>query len=302
VVAVALLLLSASGSAAIERALSWLPQDTEVVVAATVPGKIEQSGKSPNLADAVKYLASIGLPNGRGVLDELNYTFILDGSRNFLPPKDLGLETYDGCKIVGVTAAESQRFRQKLNQIKTAKQTTIAGHAAYVLQERSQADVWTYSIVLEGELLFIATEKRFLTEVLTRRAGPARGRALPDSLSVWKTIDRSQPFWAVRQFPTASKKMGYGLNMGDPGLIGYGLALDKDLRRLILTSRSTSSNGFGRANDTFGGFFRSEQKPGLRAIEAVAPGVTRITFDGQETDSEAVIFILMAALGRAVYV
>jgi hypothetical protein len=298
-VAALFVVLTSARSDTIDRVLTWLPPDTETVMAVTGPGKLAVTDKSPNLRDAVRYLVSPGLPAAGRALIGINYTFILHGARKFRPPGNLGLVRFEGCNVFGVSPEESVRLKKAFGRITGATKSTVGGLTTYVIKERSEQDIWSFAIAFDGEVMFIATDTGYLSQLLARRSGKADGRALPDSLPEWKYIDRVQPFWAVRHFTPASLKLGYGLDMNDPKLIGYALCLKE---QLVLISLSDSSDGFKRADTFWTGFFKQEKKPGLVGVKPESPGVTRITFDAESKDSDAPLFTLMAAFGHGVFI
>ncbi|HEY3782108.1 MAG TPA: hypothetical protein VGL56_13570 [Fimbriimonadaceae bacterium] len=95
----------------VNAALSWLPADTEAVVVCNRPGKLDLNPEGrPKLAECISQLGAVGMPDYLKV----SYDFILDGSRKYGYPKQLGVGKYEGCKIVALEPAERQRLQHLL--------------------------------------------------------------------------------------------------------------------------------------------------------------------------------------------
>lgn len=297
----ALLLIAATigTESTVEDVIGWLPTDTETVVAVTKPGRFDEEERKSTLPGVARSIAALGLA---GDFRHLSYRFIVDGSRNSHKPKGFGLGPYEGCKILSLEPSEAKR----LNAIVTDRhlKTQIVGgiRASLITVHQEHEDLTSYLAFVDGFLLS-ATDPGYLSQVLTRRSGHSKGRALPPSLAEWSLVDKRAPLWAVRHL-RANSSLGVGAeSLGDEKLTGIALVLDRSLRRLDVFSISGSPDGLDKARLSWIGSSPRERVPGLISIESFRPHVTRISLDPKAEDPAFVeLTAVLAVLGHPLFV
>lgn len=283
-------------SADIDQALTWLPANTETMLACR--GPFEPTGRWETALQACQTVSTIGLPNDGEALGQIRANWIVQGTRNYRPATSLGLCRYDGCKIIGLrrgASADAAGWARKA----AADSFTFANQKVYVFRERKETDQWSFYVTFVGDLMFCATDKTYLAQVLNRKNTQPADRALPSRLPQWKYIDRAAPFWAVRRFTPQANKARYGMNMDDEGLTGYAVSLDKRAERLTVISMSKSHDGHEKAK----AFWNNMMTP--RSTFPVIPrldGYTKIVFGEKKEDWGTIGLFLVAALGHPVFI
>jgi hypothetical protein len=120
----------------------------------------------------------------------------------------------EGCSVVvferdlGDAGAEWTR-----NLRRYAKETRkIAGRDVFCFTPgESRTDRFVYFLQLAPDTILRATHEGYLRELLKRIDTAPRGRAFPDSLPQWGTIDRSAPVWMIRKIPASPQKLIEGV-------------------------------------------------------------------------------------------
>ena len=286
----------------INAILNWLPQDTETVMVAAKPGRFELNVRreaESTLAECAPGLAGVGLPSESRGEWAISYDYVVNGTCNYRFPKELGLMPYDGCKILGLKPRELARLRS-LAKRRAKRNGIVQGLVVYVVEEPWNGDRWTYYFAFAGDLMFCATSKRYLAEVLSRRMQPVTQPGLPASFAEWKYFDKSDPLWVVRHWTPRMNKAGGGMNMHDEHLVGYAMSLSKDAKRFTVISISDNPNGFEIASQDWAGFLKQERGAAPLEIARVDDRTTRIVLNGAAPRGEVPMFMILAALGHGI--
>ncbi|MBI1756945.1 MAG: hypothetical protein HYR64_07555 [Fimbriimonas ginsengisoli] len=172
--------------------------------------------------------------------------------------------------------------------------------SVYVFEEPDPRSVtWTYYFAFDSGLMFCATNKQFLGEVLSRRSRPSGAEAFPVSLPQWRYISDGAPFWAIRKFTPSSSK---GAQLHDDKLVGYSVSLDKELRLLTVVSISGNPRGHQIATDLWGSFLRNERAPKPLEMTKVDEQTTKIVLDARARNGQVAVFILFGVFGHPIFV
>ena len=193
----------------IETVLKWLPEDTETLVVSNgafqIPELREEQHKQP-LAKALEgFLCYPFVMSSEGAkkLVGREVTLAVEGARKFRGPKSLGMWHYDGCHIL-VLKSDLDDSWSKALAAGAAKAKKISGHDVYSFEKKQgipPEDVWTYYFAQpKPNVLLCATDRGYLTETLQRMKEGGEKRALPDDLPLWKQVDRTARFWAIRHY------------------------------------------------------------------------------------------------------
>jgi hypothetical protein len=200
------------GSDYVQDVLSWLPVDTETFTAANGPFWIsdfivyDRSNRKVSTEELEKgfRLETLGWFGVlEKTLDRERVVFAAEGSRRFRAPGRLGLMRYEGCQI-GIFAYDQSRrmhrfFEESVH--KALRVEMIEGQKVAVFQKKSEADIWTLFVANPRDnVVLVATNREYLKEVLSRIGGRTGQRALPESLSEWKYVNREARFWGLRHF------------------------------------------------------------------------------------------------------
>jgi hypothetical protein len=293
-----LLVLHLSQPVTVDQALKWLPAQTETVVAVTKPGMVT-NGPQTIASSCRNMLAFVGLPDEGKAYGHLRYNFIVDGSRDFTVPTEIGLANYHGCKIVGVEPIEARRLEAIVKR-SAGKTIRLGTQTVYVTKGVTVQNQLTLYEAFTDDLFFAATDKTSLAEVLARRksTGPV---ADFENFPERKLINQTAPFWAIRHFTAKSRNIGMGADMHDPHISGYAASLDPSQKTLTILSLSSNSDGFGIAKMLWEGFMKSEKGKGLVGINA-RNGAAEINADATTPEDGRLTFILLIALGHLVAV
>jgi hypothetical protein len=202
----------------LERALSWLPSDTETVFVAkgpfTIPAAFPQHDPVTDKVTDREVdqmlqclpMALFDIEDGH-LLQQLKGQRVdvaIEGSRHARPPSGLGGQPYEGAAIV-VLGPGSQitpnAVLQKL-QGESIRSEAIQGFHVLVFQKKMEDDLWTtYLAFPEKDVVVVATDRGYLEEVLTRsKGGGAQKRALPHSLPEWGVIDQKAAYFGIRHY------------------------------------------------------------------------------------------------------
>jgi len=287
----------------VAQVVSWLPPDTETLVVAAEPGYTGATKEGSKLASDVRSLACMAFSNQEGDPLPLSYRFIVDGSKNYRFPKDLGIGTWEGCAIVALQDGQRATIEQRLK--KSADHTAqLAGHFTYVFQtkETEYQASWKKYICFDGPYMICAVDKNSFLQVLDRKVHPHSDRALPDSLEEWKYPEAGTAFFAIRKFTAPYAQLNGITNMGDAKMDGLAVWLSKDRKALNVISIADGSQAFQGDKNFWQGFLKQEGWKHSVDVTAVDSRTTRIVLDAQGDHSERPLFILMAMLGHPIFV
>lgn len=204
--------------------LTWLPPDTETVMGANGPFALKDFGTVGNgpaldapsaeeLKLGIEGLAAglFSFENGglRAFLSGTNVALLVEGSRRFRPPKDLGGTLFEGCTIAvmdGASVIDSDAFMHKAASAKRIEK--IEGVNIAVFEETQEKDTWTTFVGFPRKnVVLVATNADYLRTVLARTHAASGPRALPETLPEWKYVNTDAPVWGVRHYERADSTL-----------------------------------------------------------------------------------------------
>lgn len=198
----------------IEQVLDWLPADTESIAVARGPfeiGSFTPGEDSTDRAVSDKELAAFFEDLPLGLLEFKNellakhlkgkqIVLALEGGRHFLTPTNLGEMLYEGCAIAVFASdfsGEETVFAKEARAIASGVEQ-IEGQQVLEFREKLEADTWTTFVALPTKrVLVVATDRKYLGEVLRRLNGGHGQRALLGNLPEWKYVNISARFWVA---------------------------------------------------------------------------------------------------------
>jgi hypothetical protein len=318
----------------LEEALWWLPLDTQTLMVARGPWKIEipkpgqqDSGlESPGLEEELRSLIS-GFSSERraGASRVPPVAFALEGSRHFREPKDLGMMLYEGAQIVvfeqplGPAADDLKRSlierfgRPFFADDPVLQKETIAGHEVFSFEHQQNSDVVkTYLTLPRPDVLVCATDRRYLGVLLARMSKKGATRAFPADRPEWRHLDVSKPIWAIRHYdpkdaaedpssPLAGEERA--ANVPDDRAVGLVFSYDagkSDVARVRYLSANKDALEIVRTAWTYA---EEDIKPEVRQV---GPGVVEMSLSlegpmGRGSPASMFLLLLLQALGHAVY-
>lgn len=274
---------------------SWLPDNTETFIVVNTRHTIQKPyafGETKNLSESMKLIVLAAYPDElTEALQGTNFKLAVAGRRNFQAPSDLGLGQHDGCEIFKIDPSKAENLLAKLGPLKPATEV-IAGLNTSVVK----IEDWTWFIALDNDLLFIATDRDYLAEVLERRESPAV--RLDISGELWGHIDTAAPLFAVRTYTDALRE-SEATNMNDEDIIGFAMTLDESKDELRIVSVSVSPEGFERAQ-VWGEFLSQEGWSGRHNISRVDDLATLISLQASADGMPSLL--IASALGHVVFI
>jgi hypothetical protein len=312
----------------IEEMLSWLPADTESVIAASGPFVMPERREGSNgtqvsetseheVQDTFRELPLALFGVKKGLLDKYlkdeQIIEAIEGSRDFRPPSGLGEARFQGCAIAffaGDISARANSFLKDSSQA-ILRTEQIEGHEVAVFEEKLEEDTWTtYVAFPRSNIAIAATSEEYLREVLARINGKHRERALPGTLPEWKHVDVHAGVWSVRHYdkklaatdPTSSFSRLTGTKP-DLQAVGLTFSFTPDKSK---TATVTFLSGDENSLQNIPKNLFSDREPGVRELNAryrqAEPGALEGSYDLEHIESaEYFVFVLEALLGHAIY-
>jgi hypothetical protein len=193
--------------------------------------------------------------------------------------------------------------------------TEIEGQKVVVFQQPLQLDVWTTFVAFpQKDVVLVATDERFLEQVLVRMRGVKGRAALPESIPEWRFVNRQAQFWGLRHFdklqakddptsPFGDRKLA---NVPDEQAIGltYQCTPSKE-REVTLTYLSGLKKEIRKIDqERFASSTHQQEAAGLHIqYRELEPGVLQSTCDVSRPGSlEWFIRVLLGNLGHAIYI
>jgi len=202
----------------IDAALGWLPANTETVIVAKEPFKLDfNSRRGAALPGTLRLMQSYTLtPISSKAADELTLKlegqtlrFAVFAARRFQNRQPgtgsaapHGLIAYQGCGIYGMARpAGAQLLARPPDESLTGylTWTVKSANAESLAADDARAET-LFLTQPKPDLLLACNDRNFLFEVLARIDAPARTRAFAPDAPEWKMVDRSAPLWAIRRF------------------------------------------------------------------------------------------------------
>jgi len=313
----------------VDNVLSWLPADTETVIVSQasirLKDEIRRAARDRSTALSPQDLKDqfFALAAGMiGIKDDVLAKHLVDskvllaveGSRHFRSPSGLGEMPYEGCQILVFAedmTAHAEAFWK--SSAAAAKLESIQGTRVAVLQQKMEQDLWTYYVAFpRSNVVTIATNRDYLSEVLARMKGARGPRALPGNLPEWKNLDRNAPFWGLRHYdrsqsevdpssPFGGEKSG---NFPDEEAVGLAFQFDPARGREAVVTYVTGPTK--TAQDVLNGLFPAQAESEWKALHPrcrmKAPGVAMCSFELAGSEPAGLFFfLLMGILGHGVW-
>jgi hypothetical protein len=294
----------------IRRALAWLPEDTETVVAAqsfvisapdpdaAAEPTAEQSNHAINDATPLVALGALGeqeMAEYLKPLVERKVLLALRGGRNYEWVSGT-LPTYrtEGCAIVvfekdlGETGTEWENtLRAGPGKIRKLAGRKVVAFPPTKAMRPARSSKWpgklgVYLAVLNSNTIVCATSDKYLEEVFERIDTPPAGRALPDSLHEWNHVDSTAPFWIVRHISNPNEA---------PRVIdGVTWTLTKDRFQAVYLS---VAGGEDRAAAAVRRRWQPDNLPVHPTIERHGDGTVIVSSTTEKLGSEALFWFAM---------
>jgi hypothetical protein len=316
-------------SVAASQVLSWFPANTETLLTTRGPfalsnSQMDYTDRNTQAQDLRQYfhyltLGPFSLGNG-GLAKRLEgkkILFAAEGSRSFRSPNELGEMPYEGCAIV-IFADDLGAIRETF--MKDAGKNAlriddIESHRVAVFQEKMRQDVWTTFVIFPMKnIVVVATNQDYLSEVLARMRAPGMTRAFPESLAEWKYVDTQAEFWGMRHFdrgqshldPTSPFGGPKPANLPDEQATGLTYQCDpnKELKA-TLVYLSGDKNGIRKiVEKRFPASSEVESTAALHIeYREIGPGAIQSRYDlSRLRPLSWFMFVFMGYLGHGVYV
>jgi hypothetical protein len=311
----------------LDEVLSWLPGDTETIIAANGPFPVpdfdaSSADKSLQRELTLRELAlrtkmfALGLyalKNGglKSFLHGYTVAIAVEGSRSFRPPADLGEMLYEGCAIVvlnNITLDADSFMKSAVNTAKRFEQ--FEGAPIAVFEEAHENDIWTTFVGFpRNNVVLVATDGAYLRTVLARMRGIGGPRALPATLPEWKYVDTRKPAWGVRHYqrrevtldPTSPYQGKAAANIPDNDAVGVAFWFEPVGRRLARVIYLSANSGARQILQDHFDFGLADSAFRLH-VHGRASGVIEgsVTLSRVEAFSH-LFFGLTAMLGHAIY-
>jgi hypothetical protein len=318
------------GQIDLKRVLSWLPADTETLLVASGPfwmsnfqiGGEDYKNRRVTSEELEKQFEgwTLALFNSNSQLgkrlERKKVLFALEGSRHFRPPADLGEMPFEGCALAV--------FKDDLDDVRNAFMKDAARAAIHIeeiegqkvaeFQELVERDAWTIFITFPQEgVVLVATDKQFLQEMLARMRGAEGERALPDTMSEWKYVNKQAQFWGLRHYDKGQEKEDpsspFGgrksANLPDDQAIGLTYQCEPRKKRNATVTYLSGPTADTRKIEE--GRFPSSSEPEATAglhiqYRDLGPGVIQSIYDlSYSQPLDWFFFVLMGNVGHAVY-
>src|ERR1700733_1924599 len=214
----------------LNQVLSWLPVDTETVLAANGPFAWNPKAPSNDSPSQERLTArELEMQSRMFPLMLLNFkngglgefvkgktvSLAIEGSRHFRPPRALGLMRYEGCLVIVFIPSASldgAAFMRAAGN-SAVRFEERSGTRVAVFEEKSENDNWaTFVGFPRSNVAVVATNLDYLVALLDRTRGAPGTRALPQDLPEWKHVATNAPVWGVRHY----QKQGAELDPSSP--------------------------------------------------------------------------------------
>jgi hypothetical protein len=229
-----------NASTEVRRLLPWFPEDTETLVAAqsfAVPRvSVDAFGTWAILMPSLASERFDGFDFDHEPLVGRKVLIALNGMRCPRPVGSMGGFSAEGCSVVVFERDLGDASVEWTSNLrKTAKEIRkIAGREVFCFasgESRARSHPLVYFLRLAPDTILCATHDGYLQELLNRIDTAPRGRAFPDSLPQWTTIDRSAPVWMIRKIPASPQQLIEGVTW----------TLANDQARVVYLPRGSSA-------------------------------------------------------------
>jgi hypothetical protein len=189
------------------------------------------------------------------------------------------------------------------------------GQKVAVFEERMEQGNWTIFVTFPQKgVVLVATNERFLQEMLARMRGAEGVRALPDSLLEWKYVQKQAQFWGLRHFdkrqasedPTSPFGGRKSANIPDDEAVGQTYQCDPSKgRNATLTYLSGPRAELRKIEESRFPISAEPKETARLHIQylKIEPGVMRTTYDLSSMQPlNLFFFVFMANMGHGVYI
>lgn len=316
----------------VQQVLKWLPADTETLLVANGPFKLDLSsfdgkpGASELAPEEIRGIFRGEVQRLIGVKDltlarrvmEHHIIASVEGSRRFRPPSGLGEMPYEGCLILIFQDDIHSDITDFFASLKAPwSETNIEGERVATVQEKEEDDLWTNFVASpDKNILLVATNADYLSEVLRRRQGRMDERALPDSLPEWNYVNPRAEIWGVRHFDRQRAESdpsspflrgGNDMGMSDDAAIGVVFEVNPTLRTAMVTYLSSNPSVAKRADGPLLDPYQIESIEEARSLDiqlkSLDATATKATYQLREILATRMLeFVLIWLVGHGVYV
>jgi len=300
-----------------EQILDWLPEDTETLIVSPhtfVFPKMEpdkENAKWLSISEALPTLAA-GPLLAVDVLVEKELAGVkclcmVEGSRCFTRPKDIGLMPYQGAHIMQFDPDSSDTVRKVFEACrkKADKEIQVQSHPVAVYYKDQESDKWSYYVAqpLPG-VLICATHQGYLEETLKRIANKSRKRAFPTDLPEWKHVDVKARVWAIRHYreeytdedPTSPLNSKDGKKQGsDNAAMGFVFWYNPDISKVVQIRYLSDAKAADKiATEAWA---QGGVEPKIKKVDA---GIVEITVELSKENEGMFLLVLLLQLGHAI--
>lgn len=318
------------------EALAWLPVDTETVLVANGPFRLEPQNRNNDdrdpdsfyrqekicFADLMRtylfYLAGRancdGRPSPLAGLVGLDFEFALEGSRRFRAPRNLGMMRYEGALVAAAAPSSRDALQALFASIeKTADEriersgTTVAIVRARVVDGPFfETEETIFAASPRAGLLLVANDQGYIESLLSRLAQPSASVAFPADLPEWKQLDRRAAYFALRHYrregfaddPSSPMRERAAANVPDPDAIGLVVSVLADSAEPAVARYLSGATDPMRIARR--GWTPSEGPKPRFAL--AAPGVVEVTQDVEKPlPASRFLFHALGLLGHGIY-
>jgi hypothetical protein len=192
-------------SVAASQVLSWLPANTETLLTAQGPFTLPNS--QMDYTDRKTQAQDLRQAFPWSPPPRIESSCPLVVSRG---PNELGEMPYEGCAIVIFAddlGAIPETFMKDAGK-NALRIDDIESHKVAVFQEKMEQDIWTMFVVFPMKnIVIVATNRDYLSDVLTRMRAPGMTRAFPETLTEWKYVYTQAEFWGMRHFDRSQSQL-----------------------------------------------------------------------------------------------
>lgn len=294
------------------QVLEWLPPNTETLIVTKGPYRLKlleheaPKKEECGLARALEGLSAWPLAIREGKLIKLlagqDIALAVEGARDF--DKDgggLGMQSYRGCHILvfqrDLGPAGNALTKALKEEAKSVER--IGGHEVICLEEKLENTQWSFFLTQPSpNVLFCATNKQYLREVLERMNKRVEKRAFAPDLEEWKHVDTNARFWAIRHGVQLFPQDPLG-----PPIVSLAFSFDpagkpREQQVAKVIYRQPEKNSAKDALKLWTYVGEREWKPTIRQV---APGIIEVTakfpIEGDET---RFLYALLLYLGHAI--
>jgi hypothetical protein len=297
----------------LETLISWLPADTETLMVARGPIRIEASLPGQDDEDDVgdlsleRVVESLVMGSLSGIRKGQFYNLLaghavalaLEGSRKFRPPTRLGSFLYEGCSIFLMESGAALDIAMRALESEAEETYHDRGTRVSLFREQWEEDVWTLLVARpRPNVLLCATNAGFLSEVLERIAKPAATRAFPRELPEWKLLEPTAKAWAMRHYIRGDEDAYSDSFQGDETAIGMVFYPAADGRSGRLRFISQNEKSLAEVNGAF-----HNPREGLRSKVTHEDGIIEVVAScGEVRALSFFVLVLLGYLGHGVFI